>query len=89
MVKFLDVLSEDGRIVKGVNTTVDVDVDQIPVEASKLGNKVTINGVPPFLRTDGKLKEARYTAAEWAIMQGGHSLDEPEVKPKLFDFDKY
>jgi len=82
-------LLEDGKIVKGVNTTVDVDVDQIPVEASKLGNKVTINGVPPFLRTDGKLEEARYTAAEWAIISGGHTLEEPEVKPKLFDFDKY
>jgi hypothetical protein len=82
-------LLEDGRIVKGVNTTVDVGVNQIPIEAKKLGNDVTINGVPPFLRTDGKLQEARYTAAEWAIISGGHTLEEPEVKPKLFDFDKY
>ena len=85
----LQELLEDGRIVKGVNTTVDVDVDQIPVEAKKLGNDVSINGVPPFLRSDGKLKEARYTAYEWSIIEGGHSLEEPEAKPKLFDFDKY
>lgn len=82
-------LNEDARIVKGVNTTVDVDVDQIPVEAKNLGNKVTIDGVPPFLRVDGKVKEQRYTAYEWSLMEGGHSLEEPEAKPKLFDFDKY
>lgn len=31
----------------------------------------------------------RYTAAEWAIIEGGHSLEDQEVKTKLFDFDKY
>ena len=82
-------LLEDGRIVKGVNTTVDVGVNQIPIEAEKLGNKVTKDGLPPFLRTDGKVQEARYTAYEWSLMEGGHTLEEPEVKPKLFDFDKY
>ena len=82
-------LLEDGRIVKGVNTTVDVGVGQIPIEAGKLGNKVTKDGLPPFLRTDGKVQEARYTAAEWAIIEGGHSLEDLEPKPKLFNFDKY
>jgi hypothetical protein len=33
----------------------------------------------------------RYTAREWAIISGGHSLDEstPAPKHKLFDFGKY
>ena len=46
--KFQDI-KEDGRIVKGVNTTVDVDTNQIPKEAGKFGNKVDKDGVPPTL----------------------------------------
>jgi len=46
--KFRDI-KEDGRIVKGVNTTVDVDTNQIPKEAGKFGNKVDKDGVPPTL----------------------------------------
>lgn len=87
--KFDDIITEDGRIVKGVNTTVDVDVDEIPRQAEKFGNDVSINGFPPFLRTNGKVKEERFTALEWAIMSGGHTLKEEEPKPKLFDFGKY
>jgi len=81
-------LSEDARIVKGVNTTVDVGVNQIPIEANKLGHNVTKDGLPPFLRTDGKLNEKRYTAYELALMEGGHDLDDISIR-KLFDFDKY
>jgi hypothetical protein len=46
--KITDLL-EDGRIVKGVNTTVDVGVNQIPIEANKFGNKVDKDGRPPTL----------------------------------------
>jgi 5'(3')-deoxyribonucleotidase len=38
-----------GRIVKGVNTTPDVGVNQIPIEAGKLGFKVDKDGRPPTL----------------------------------------
>ena len=44
-------MDEDGRIVKGVNTTPDVDVNQIPKEAGKFGNKVDKDGRPPTLST--------------------------------------
>jgi hypothetical protein len=47
--KMSDILNEDGRIVKGVNTTVDVDVDEIPRQAEKFGNKVDKDGRPPTL----------------------------------------
>ena len=82
---------EWGKIVKGVNTTPDVGVDQIPIEAAKFGNKVDKNGVPPSMSTKVKGKstnvhfnlgmvkedkEPRYTAYEWALMEGGHSLDD-------------
>ena len=40
---------EDGRIVKGVNTTVDVGTDEIKKQAAKFGNIVTKDGVPPIL----------------------------------------
>ena len=47
-------LKEDGRIVKGVNTTVDVDTDQTAKEAAKFGNSVDSGGVPPLIREDSE-----------------------------------
>ena len=40
---------EDGRIVKGVNTTVDVDTNEIKTQAAKFGNTVDKDGNPPTL----------------------------------------
>jgi len=47
---------EDGRIVKGVNTTVDVNPNEIKTQAAKFGNKVDKDGRPPTLskRVKGK-----------------------------------
>jgi hypothetical protein len=42
-------LFEDGRIVKGVNTTVDVGPDEIKIQAAKFGNTVDKDGRPPTL----------------------------------------
>lgn len=44
-----EVLMEWGKIVKGVNTTPDVGVGQIPIEAAKFGNSVDKDGRPPTL----------------------------------------
>ena len=41
-----ELLTEDGKIVKGVNTTVDVGTDEIVKQAIKFGNKVNVTGVP-------------------------------------------
>ena len=93
-------LLEDGRIVKGVNTTVDVGPNEIKIQAAKFGNTVDKDGRPPTLSKKVKgsstnvafnlgITEARYTAMEWAIIEGGHSLEDLEPKPKLFNFDKY
>jgi 5'(3')-deoxyribonucleotidase len=49
-------LTEDGRIVKGVNTTVDVGTNEIPIQAKKFGNSVTKDGTPPSLSTKVKGK---------------------------------
>jgi hypothetical protein len=42
-------LQEWGRIVKGVNTTPDVDTDEIKTQAAKFGNTVDKDGKPPTL----------------------------------------
>jgi len=96
--KMQDLLTEDGRIVKGVNTTVDVDTNSISREAGKFGFKVDKDGKPPTLSKKVKGKstnvlfnlgmtestEPRYTAMEWACIQGGHDMsDLQESKPKL------
>jgi len=44
-----------GRVVQGVNTTADVDVDEIPRQAAKFKISVTRDGYPPVARTDGKI----------------------------------
>lgn len=78
-------VKEDGRIVKGVNTTVDVGVNEIPRQAEKFGNKVSKDGYPPSMSPIVKPKATtvkennspRYTAYEWALIEGGHVLDKP------------
>ena len=42
-------MDEQGRIVKDVNTTADVDTDEIPKQAKKFGNTVDKDGRPPTL----------------------------------------
>jgi 5'(3')-deoxyribonucleotidase len=60
--KVYEILNEDGRIVKGVNTTVDVGVGQIPIEAAKFGNSVDKDGKPPTLskKVKGKSTNVLY-----------------------------
>lgn len=53
---FLGLLSETGgvgRIVKGVNTTVDVRPGEISRQARKMGFKTSAEGVPPTANTNG------------------------------------
>ncbi len=42
-------IKEDGRIVKGVNTTVDVGPNEIKTQAAKFGNTVDKDGRPPTM----------------------------------------
>ena len=44
-----------GKIVKGVNTTPDVGVDEIPRQAAKFKIRVSRDGYPPVARSDGKI----------------------------------
>jgi pterin-4a-carbinolamine dehydratase len=54
--KIFDLIKEDGRIVKGVNTTVDVSTDEIKTQAAKFGNTVDKDGRPPTLSSKVKGK---------------------------------
>ena len=45
-----------GRIIKGVNTTPDVGVNQTSIEAAKFGNKVDKDGRPPTMSSAVKGK---------------------------------
>jgi hypothetical protein len=54
--KIYEILKEDGRIVKGVNTTVDVSTDEIKTQAAKFGNTVDKDGRPPTLSSKVKGK---------------------------------
>lgn len=55
-------LLEWGRIVKGVNTTVDVGPNEIKIQAAKFGNSVDKDGHPPTLskRVKGKSTNVLY-----------------------------
>lgn len=53
--KMHEITEAVGRVVKGVNTTQDVDTDEIKKQAAKFGNKVDKDGKPKnTMRTDGK-----------------------------------
>lgn len=76
-----------GRVVKGVNTTVDVGPNEIKTQAAKFGNKVNKDGYPPELNkkarkntTSNKLFNMglaeEYDRFSLAIMEGGHTLEE-------------
>ena len=79
--KFKDIksyINEDGRIVKGVNTTADVGVNQISIEAGKLGFKVDKDGKPPTLSKKVKGKSTN------VLFNLG--LSESNKKRNLIDF---
>ena len=61
-----------GRIIKGVNTTIDVGVDQTSIEASKFGNKVDKDGKPPTLSS--KVKGASTNVAFNLGLTEGYKL---------------
>ena len=87
-----DILNEDGRIVKGVNTTVDVDVDEIPRQAEKFGNKVDKDGRPPTLskKVKGSSTNVLYNLglAETIRKQGSkYVIYSKDGKKKLGTYD--
>lgn len=82
-------VNEWGRVVKGVNTTADVDTDEIKTQAAKFGNTVDKDGKPPTMNKKVKGSSTNvlynlglaenYTPMEIACIEGGHSL--ADLKP--------
>jgi 5'(3')-deoxyribonucleotidase len=79
---------EDGRIVKGVNTTVDVGTNEIPKQARKFGNSVDKDGKPPTLSSKVKGKSTNVLfnlgLSEGIMLkfQRGEDFDTLHIKPK-------
>lgn len=79
---------EWGRIVKGVNTTPDVGVNEIPRQAAKFGFKVDKDGRPPTLskKVKGKSTNVLFNLglAESVKLQfqRGDDFDTLHIKPK-------
>lgn len=86
--KVYEVLMEWGRIVKGVNTTPDVGVDEIPRQAKKFGNTVDKDGRPPILSKKVKgsktntLFNLGLTEGVMLKFQRGEDFDTLHIKPK-------
>jgi hypothetical protein len=53
-------LTEDGRIVPGVNTTVDVSAGEIKRQAKKFNNVVSDGGLPPTIKINGAAPNMSY-----------------------------
>jgi hypothetical protein len=63
-----------GRIVKGVNTTPDVGVNQVSIEAAKFGSKVDKDGRPPTLSKKVKGKSTN-VAFNLGLTESLYKLD--------------
>ena len=67
-----------GKIVQGVNTTVDVGLDEITKQAAKFGNKVSRNGYPPLIREGEELNE---------LVHSGHQEEHGPVSKIVSQFE--
>lgn len=66
-----------GKIVKGVNTTIDVGPNEIAIQAAKFGNKVSKNGVPAKMLTEAQLQEAMLdSVTKWLGSKAQNTIDD-------------
>jgi hypothetical protein len=77
-------IREDGRIVKGVNTTVDVGPNEIKKQAAKFGNKVDRDGRPPSMSSAVKGKSTNVL-----FNLGLAESIEPKTRKNYNDFVEY
>lgn len=98
-------INEEGRIVKGVNTTNDVNVNSISIENKKFGNKVNKDGYPIYSFYDspniaGKVKldevyigdfglESNEITNSFKFLSNCKPLKEIEVNGKKIKICKY
>ena len=86
--KVIELYEGVGRIVKGVNTTPDVGINQTSIEAAKFGNKVDKDGRPPTLSSKVKGKSTNVlfnlglSESVKLQFQRGEDFDTLHIKPK-------
>jgi len=61
--RYWEIISEEGLVVPGVNTTQDVKAGEITRQAAKMGFNVDANGIPPLI-TGGAAKPKRKRVRE-------------------------
>lgn len=70
-----------GKIVKGVNTTVDVQPGEITRQAGKFGNKVDANGLPPVWTGLGHTTGAKDTPNKGDPIYGADGTNPSKARP--------
>lgn len=86
--KLREIFENTGRIVKGVNTTVDVGPNEIKTQAAKFGNSVDKDGRPPTLtkKIKGKSTNVLFNLGEKKELEDYHPNERPrgpETKPTM------
>jgi predicted chitinase len=74
-------LFEDGRIVKGVNTTQDVGVNQTSIEAAKFGNTVDKDGRPPVINSKAAKNSTPNKLANLGLAESTYTNENLEEGP--------
>lgn len=72
-----------GKIVKGVNTTVDVQPGEIARQAAKFGNTVDANGLPPVWTGLGSKTGAKDTPNKGDPIYGADGTNPKKNKPSV------
>lgn len=70
-------LLEFGKIVKNVNTTVDVQPGETQRQAAKFGNVLDVNGLPPMFKTG----RGHSTRAEDTVIKGDDWYGKDGTRP--------
>ena len=68
-----------GKIIKGVNTTVDVKPGETQRQAAKFGNKVDANNRPPELHSKARKNSDPNTLANLGLAE---AKDKDVIKPR-------
>ena len=80
-------INEEGKIVKGVNTTVDVGTDEISKQAKKFGNTVGSDGRPKYsfrdsVRMAGTVSEAN-RKAQYILKENRNAFKNPKIADQM------
>jgi GNAT superfamily N-acetyltransferase len=67
-------VNEDGKIVKGVNTTADVKPGETQRQAAKFGNKLNSKGEPPLLNAKARKNSSPHVLANLGLAEAAQDV---------------